>query len=192
MHDAVRPLEAHVPDEDAVVREWWAFAHRIAQEFFLPGGDQNDVNQEALIGLLIGIRSYQPERGIPRKNWYGITTRRYLLTALKAAQRGKHGPLTDSVRGFVADDGDVLSIVDAIEGGSDPYDVLVSRGELAGLIERAKTLSPIERRAVMGIASGHTYAEIAADANPSMLDLAEFGVKWIDYAAQRARRKLAA
>jgi RNA polymerase sporulation-specific sigma factor len=37
----------------------------IARRFFLPGGDVDDLLQEATIGLIKAIRDFQPDLGLP-------------------------------------------------------------------------------------------------------------------------------
>lgn len=175
--------------EDQAVREWAPYARRVAREFFLPGADHDDVEQEALIGLLDGLRDYRPELG-RLQTFLHTCIRRQLITALKTARRLKHSPLTDSTRDVLTTDDDgqraLLPIVDTLEDPrADPVDILIGRDELAEFMARMETLSPLERRAVIGLANGLTYAEI--DGGPA-------GVKpkWVDNALTRARRKLAA
>lgn len=172
--------------ENELVERYAGFAVSIAKEFFIQGGDWEDVRQEALIGLLKGIRDYRPEKGSPDpRNFYGLCVRRHLVTESIRAGRLKHVPLTQAMRHGVNEYGQPVPILDLLgDECQDPAAILESR-DLRRRLELviAEGLSPHERTAVEGYRDGLSYAEIAGSDDGRK-------PKWVDNALQRARRKL--
>ncbi|HEY8723416.1 MAG TPA: sigma-70 family RNA polymerase sigma factor [Gaiellaceae bacterium] len=162
------------PGEAELLQAHRGIALGIAAEFFLPGSDADDVRQEAMIGLLYGIRDWDPERG-PLRPWLMLVVRKWLNTAVKAANRGKHLNLVHAVREVVAEDGDAWPAAELIP---DPRtDALEMRATLASLLAALPSLSPLEREALTLVVNGYQYKTGPAD-------------KHYDNALQRARRKL--
>lgn len=73
-------------------------AYAIARDYFLPGGDVDDVRQEAMIGVWKALRDYRPDGGKALPNFVALCVRRQLITAVKTATRVKHEALTFSDR----------------------------------------------------------------------------------------------
>jgi RNA polymerase sporulation-specific sigma factor len=160
--------------EAQTVREWLPFAYSIAvREFYLPGGDRDDVRQEAALGLLSAVRSYKPETGTPFSAFVCLVVRRRLSSALRLAHGQKHTALNGAC--------ELLDEHDAV-GGEDPAILAEQRADIRRLAEC--DLSPLERRAVTLIAAGATYREVR--------ELTGGSLKSVDNALTRARRKLAA
>ena len=169
------------PLEDQLVRQWTGFAYTIAGDYFLPGSDIDDLHQEALIGLLKGLRSYEPSRG-PFKPFLSLVIRRHLITAVKFARRFKHLPLTEAARHGVSDEGETLDMVDLLaDPDADPHEQLVLRSRLVAITDGMAKLSALERRWLL--ASIHEDGWSHADGRAN---------KAADNAVQRARRKLRA
>jgi RNA polymerase sporulation-specific sigma factor len=156
-------------------------AERIAQIYSFPGAEADDVRQEALVGLVRGIRSFRPGRGMELTPFLAMAIRRQIFNGLRAATRGKHEPLNRSIREGETDDGFVVDVVETLTSGRDAFDDLVDRLEAGELLEfvQSERLSLVERRAVIGRAVGMTYAELGP-------------TKTVDNALQRAREKLKA
>lgn len=159
-------------NEDAAVRAWTPLAYRIAARFYLPGSDRDDVQQEALIGLWKALRDFNGS-GV-KAAFLAMAVNRHLATKVKQAGRDKHRPLNEAIRVALDEDGETVPIVDLLEGQR-------SEGGSAAnqLVAMRLLLTPLERRAVVGVACGMAYAE-----------LGEF--RSVDNALQRARRKLRA
>lgn len=153
-------------------------ARRISREFYFPGGDRDDVEQEALIALWIASRDYEPDRGT-FKAFATLVIRRRLASCLKTAGRDKHRPLNLSVRTMVdPDGGETRPIAEILPHLHQVVDVAEGREQLALLTAAIETdLTDFERECVLGIASGYDY-----------LDLGPY--KKVDNALFRARKKL--
>lgn len=151
----------HLPvvGEAALVARHSDIAYAIARTFFFAGADAEDVEQEALVGLLYGIRMYDPGHGSSLRSFLGLTVRAWLIAKMKQANKMRAVPLNDALRETRNDDGDVVPIVDSLPGGSDPHTSLVWREELARLARGMASLSPLERRWMVHVVNGGEYAQ---------------------------------
>lgn len=154
-------------------------ARYIAQDYFLPGSERQDVEQECDIGLWIATGDWDPEGGASFKTFANLVIRRRLSSLVVAALRHKHEPLTRSLRTTTLEDGgdlEEVAIVDTLAGGRDPLELVVARETFDRLCEAASRLSAAEREALQLLVDGTPYP----------------GDKRMDNAVQRTRRKLRA
>ena len=54
-----------------------------ARPFFLAGGDDEDLLQEGMIGLLDAIRAYEPDSGVPFEAFAALCIRRSMISAVR-------------------------------------------------------------------------------------------------------------
>lgn len=87
-HDAVRTLLAR--HEGLVVS--------VARRYFVAGGDRDDVRQQAMIGFWKAVRDFTPDGGASFPSFARTCMQRQVITAVKAANRMKHAPLSRSDR----------------------------------------------------------------------------------------------
>lgn len=64
-----------------------------SQKLFVPGGDNDDLIQEGMIGLLKSIYDYQQGGGASFKTFANLCVNRHLSSFIKSSQRQKHTPL---------------------------------------------------------------------------------------------------
>jgi RNA polymerase sigma factor (sigma-70 family) len=139
----------------------------IAREWFIPGADSDDVQQEATIGLWEAATSYDPVKG-PFKPFANLVIRRRLADCLKHAQRGSQLILTQSARDQPM-----------------PYlhqvaDIAEDRDDLHRILETIDhKCTAWEKHCVIGIAVGLDYRELGP-------------TKQVDNGLMRARKKLRA
>lgn len=153
--------------EDELVRQWLPFACNVAsRDYFLPGGDRDDVRQEAAIALLSAIRSYDKETGTPFSAFLVMVVRRRMSTMIRLAHGLKHQALNSFTE---------LN-PETTAGSVDPAVLAEQRETLRRFAECP--LTPLERRAVALTAVGATYEEVGGS------------TKSVDNALQRARKKL--
>src|SRR4051794_1614409 len=62
----------------------------IARRLYLPGGEATDLAQEARIGLLDALRTWDPTCGVPFSNFAWLCAIRDARNAVRAARRHKH------------------------------------------------------------------------------------------------------
>ncbi len=70
-------------DEEVRAAEYSRLVSRIVRQFFLRGGDQDDLYQEGMIGLLKAIRSYDPTRNDNFEAFAALCIRRQLYDAVR-------------------------------------------------------------------------------------------------------------
>lgn len=88
-------------DRDAVnelLRRHEGLVLSVARKYFVPGGDHEDVRQQAMIGFWKAVRDYSDSAGAAFPSFARTCMQRQVITAVKAANRMKHSPLTDSDR----------------------------------------------------------------------------------------------
>jgi RNA polymerase sporulation-specific sigma factor len=88
-------------DRDAVnelLRRHEGLIMSVARRYFVPGGDQEDVRQQAMIGFWKAVRDYTGGAGATFPSFARTCMQRQVITAVKAANRMKHSPLNDSDR----------------------------------------------------------------------------------------------
>ena len=82
---------------DVLLTRYRRFARSRSRSYFLMGGDAEDLEQEALIGLYKAVRDYRPEHEVAFRPFAELCITRQLLSAIKTANRQKHQPLNTSV-----------------------------------------------------------------------------------------------
>jgi len=174
-------------DEEALselLRRHRGMACSKARSWFLPGGDADDVIQEATIGIFKAARDYSPHHNVAFGAFAELCVKRQIITAVKAAGRHKHMALNGStpLGGYGDDDADspALRCVDP-----DPADQVASQdafSRLRGSIQGV--LTALEAEVLHLYAQGSSYAEIG--------DQLGRHSKAVDNAVQRIRRKLGA
>lgn len=186
---------AQAGDQDALedlLTHYDKMLHYIAGGYYLQDGDQDDLLQEARIGFVDGITSYDPDKGMSFKNFAWLCVTRHLDSRVKKSLRKKHMVLN---RALSIDDDEVseeafspsenLSMADRDEHGrlATPENDVVEREtfrELGAFMESA--LSKLEYRVLILRYAGLSYEDIT---NHLGLE-----TKSVDNAIQRIRKKL--
>ena len=168
--------------ETELVRRYNWLVRACARPLFLAGGDSEDLIQEGMLGLLTAIRGFDPSRDAAFHTYAEICIRSRMLTAVRAAQGGKHAPLNHSVSYEPPlFDGTNAYLFSSAES---PEDVVIGREELRERLEVLKgRLSKFEAQILPPYLSGLSCAEIAQRVGRSQ--------KSVDNAIQRIRRKTA-
>jgi RNA polymerase sigma-H factor len=153
---------------------------------FMPGGDRDDLCQQARIGILGAIHAWDPCRRVPFRSFAWLCAVRETRMAVNAARAGKHQPLNDarSLHPVAGDDGHALE--DTLEAtgcpDADPVAKTLAREQLREIRIRIRTLTDLERRALMLSANDHSHCDAAGALG--------VGERAVNNALQRARRKL--
>ena len=168
--------------EDELVLRYGQLVRACARPLFLAGGDSEDLIQEGMLGLLTAIRGFDLRRDTAFRTYAEICIRSRLITAVRAAQGGKHSPLNHSISFepplFDGTNAQLFSIVES------PEDVIIGREELKERLDALKgQLSELEANILPLYLNGLSCGEIAKQVDRSQ--------KSVDNAIQRIRRKLA-
>lgn len=173
---------------ETVLHRYRRFARAKARGYFLIGGDSDDVEQEALIGLYKAIRDFRPEHQASFRAFAELCIKRQIITAIKTATRQKHQPLNSylSISGNRNDDDAGDAPVDEILAGhsdDDPCDAVVADERMRGMERSMQALlSTLEVEVLRLYVAGRSYQEIGEQLGRH--------TKSIDNALQRIKRKL--
>ena len=165
--------------EEILVARYHRLVRSCARPYFLAGGDNEDLLQEGMFGLLKAIREYDAARDASFYTFAGTCIRNLLYSVLKAASSGKHSPLNQSVplNPSFFDANPAFAQVD-------PEVLLIDREKAASLLQSTrKQLSEFEVKILGYYLDGLTCREIAETVGKSP--------KSVDNAVQRIRRKVA-
>jgi RNA polymerase sporulation-specific sigma factor len=173
---------------EALIDRYRRFARAKSRGYFLVGGDADDIEQEALIGLYKAARDFRPEHQASFRAFAELCITRQIITAIKTATRQKHQPLNQyvsisGVRG--GDEPGERSVEDLllVHTGADPADRLVSAERMLALRAAMRDLlSGLEVDVLRLYVEGKSYQEIGEQLGRH--------VKSIDNALQRIKRKL--
>ena len=168
--------------EDELVLRYGQLVRACARPLFLAGGDSEDLIQEGMLGLLTAIRGFDLRRDTAFRTYAEICIRSRLITAVRAAQGGKHSPLNHSIS-FEPPlfDGTNAHLFSSAQS---PEDVIIGREELKERLDALKgQLSELEGNILPLYLNGLSCGEIARQVGRPP--------KSVDNAIQRIRRKVA-
>ena len=148
-----------------------------ARQFFVVGGETDDLVQEGMIGLFSATLSYKPEMGKTFKNFAYMCVKRRIVDEIKKTNAKKYAVLTDCVP---LSDHNVLDLWD---DSLSPEEYVIDSEARAELhIKLTQELSDFEYRVLKLYMEGMNYAQICeATKKPQ---------KSVDNALTRARKKL--
>lgn len=132
--------------------------------------DDDDLLQEAMLGLLAAVRHYRPDGGASFTTYATVCVRHRLVSALRrSAAVWREQPLEDNPEAF--------------DDHPDPADLLQQQEDALRLQEQLRQrLTPLEYRVLLARLQGCSYQEIA--------DRLKIGKKTVDNAVQRLRHKM--
>ncbi len=165
--------------EEVIAARYHWLVRSCARPFFLVGGDSEDLSQEGMFGLIKAVREYDQRKEASFRTFAEICIRNRLYSVLKAASRGKHMPLNQSVPLEPSFFDARFSIAQV-----DPEDLVIDREKTAILLENTrKQLSQFETTILGYYLDGLSCREISLAVGKSP--------KSVDNAVQRIRRKAA-
>jgi RNA polymerase sporulation-specific sigma factor len=171
---------------DLLLERYRRFARSKARGYFLAGGDNDDIEQEGLIGLFKAIRDFRDGQSSFRA-FAELCITRQIHTAIKTACRQKHQPLNRyvSLWGLRLIDDPSEHLVEELfdQRVPDPADEVVSlEGQAAMRASLIALLSALEVEVLALHLAGCSYSEIGERIGRH--------VKAVDNALQRIKRKL--
>ncbi len=159
---------------------------RITGLLYLPGGEREDLAQEARLGILAAIRAWDPGRSVPFRCFAWLCAVREANTAVNAARAAKHQPLNHarSLHRPVGEDGAPLedTLIAAGRPDDDPVAKTLGRERLRAVLDGTRALTELERGALAMSANDRTHRDSARALG--------VGERAVNNALQRARRKL--
>ena len=155
-----------------------------AKDYFLTGGDLEDLIQEGMIGLYKAFLDFDPAKNVKFASFASLCVVRQIQTAIKAASRQKHMPLNSSLSLHRETTNETE--LDKIPGSriNDPEALILSREAYKNIDDFIHDkLTPLEYDVLTLHMDGKTHLEIAGALGKNM--------KSVDNSLQRTRRKIA-
>ena len=173
---------------DFIMVKYKSMVRKKARAMYLLGGENEDLIQEGMIGLIKAVRDYRPEQGASFQSFAELCVSRQMYSAIEASKRKKHMPLNSYVSlyesGETEGDEKKMPLIDTIEPSweNDPETLYFSREYTEAFVEQLKEqLSPLEKHVLYLHLMGTDYRTIA--------EILEKSPKSIDNALQRIRTK---
>lgn len=163
---------------EKLLNDYKPLVKAIAKDYYLTGGDLEDLIQEGMIGLYKATVDYKAEKGASFATFARLCIVRQIQTAIKAASRKKHMPLNDFVNlDFISQEEEIPAATQS------PEELALAEEsceDLYTIIDRA--LSEMEHKVFSMHMDGLMHIGIAR-----YLNISE---KAVDNAMQRIRKKL--
>ncbi len=187
-------LQAQNGDNNAlekVLIMYRGFVRYVCQKYYLKDGDQQDLIQEATIGLLEAIKAYDSSTKVKFRNFAFICIKRELDSMVSRSNRKKRQVLNNAIPiyAYVEDENDrygteYYSGENLLKDERDtPEDSIIAQEgleELVGFLQ--KELTALEQKVLCLRIEGLSYKEIT--------DVLSIQSKAVDNAIQRIRRKV--
>jgi RNA polymerase sporulation-specific sigma factor len=171
---------------ETLMARYRRFARARSRGYYLIGGDADDLEQEALIGLFEAIRDFRPERGASFRTFATLCMTRQIITAIRTGTRPKHAPLNRyvSISGERRQpDAPSIDELLPVSADGDPADRIVADDQLQTIrTSMAEMLSGLEVDVLNLYVTGKSYEQIGDQLGRSP--------KAIDNALQRIKSKL--
>ena len=166
--------------EEILAKRYSKLVRISARQYFLMGGDREDLNQEGMLGLLSAIRSYDVNGAASFKTYAERCIHNRLISAIESAERLKHAPLNSGLSLDAVTENESLGD----EYFRQPEELLLEQEKFrelrSSLLGR---LSSYEADVLKCFLDGMSYKEIAAHLQKTE--------KSVDNAVQRIRKKFA-
>ena len=172
---------------DYLIIKYKSMVRRKARAMYLIGGDNDDLIQEGMIGLIKAVRDFDSEAGQSFSGFAELCVSRQMYSAIASSKRKKHIPLNSYVSLYDKgnhEDEKALPLIDTIEPEveNNPETLYFGKESSEAFIEELKeNLSDLENRVLYLHMLGTNYRDIA--------NLLDKSPKTIDNALQRIRTK---
>lgn len=173
---------------DYLMVKYKSMVRKKARAMYLIGGENEDLIQEGMIGLIKAVRDFDPSQKASFASFAELCVSRQMYTAIEASKRKKHLPLNSYIslyeEGESADEGRKLPLIDTIEPTieNNPEALYFGKEFTEVFVEELKgSLSALENHVLYLHLMGADYKTIA--------ELLGKSPKVIDNALQRIRNK---
>lgn len=176
--------------EEAIMRKYKSIVKTKAAVYYMAGGDEDDVVQEGMIGLLKAIRKYDADKNASFATFAGVCISRQIISALRSAERDKHKPLNTSLslNKPVEDDAggnEFFTLEETVKNNTaeNPETLMVIRDVLDCILnDEGKILSDFELQVFNEALKDRDYEKIARKLGKN--------TKSVENAMQRIKKKI--
>lgn len=173
---------------DFIMVKYKPMVRKKARAMYLLGGENEDLIQEGMIGLIKAVRNFDELQGVSFASFAELCVSRQMYSAIEASKRKKHMPLNSYVslyeEGGENDENKKVPLIDMIEPDVDnnPEALYFGKEYTEVFTEKLKeSLSPLEDYVLYLHLMGTDYKTIA--------ELLGKSPKAIDNALQRIKAK---
>ena len=173
---------------DFIMVKYKSMVRKKARAMYLLGGENEDLIQEGMIGLIKAVRDFKEEQGASFQSFAELCVSRQMYSAIEASKRKKHFPLNSFISLYeeseVQKNGRKMPLIDTIEPEQEtnPEALYFGKEYTEAFVEQLKEkLSPMENRVLSLHLQGTDYRQIA--------ELLGKSPKSIDNALQRIKGK---
>ena len=173
---------------DYIMVKYKSMVRKKARAMYLIGGENEDLIQEGMIGLIKAVRDYDISQRASFASFAELCVSRQMYTAIEASKRKKHIPLNSYVslyeEGESTDEEKKLPLIDTIEPEieNNPEALYFGKEYTEAFVDELKqNLSALENHVLYLHLMGTDYRTIA--------ELLGKSPKTIDNALQRIRNK---
>ena len=173
---------------DHLMVKYKSMVRKKARAMYLLGGENEDLIQEGMIGLIKAVRDFDPSQGTSFSSFAEMCVSRQMYSAIEASKRKKHLPLNTYISIYeeseVEKDGRTMPLIDTIEPEqeTDPEALYFGKEYTEAFVEQLKgNLSALENHVLYLHLMGTDYRKIA--------ELLDKSPKSIDNALQRIKSK---
>ncbi len=173
---------------DYLMVKYKSMVRKKARAMYLLGGENEDLIQEGMIGLIKAVRDYDKSQGASFASFAELCVSRQMYSAIETSRRKKHLPLNTYISLYeeseTEKDGRTVPLIDTIEPEreTDPEALYFGKEYTEAFIEQFKdNLSALENHVLYLHLMGTDYKKIA--------ELLDKSPKSIDNALQRIRNK---
>ncbi len=158
---------------EKVFNDYKWLVRSVANNFYLAGGDKDDLLQEGTLGLFFAVTHYDETKGA-FPSFAKICILRHIVDAVKRDSAQKNKPLYNYIE---------LDQIEDMATANTPLVGLLNKEYSQKIADVIKTkLTPVERSVITLFVKGFSYEDIAENIGKSY--------KAVDGALQRARKKL--
>ena len=173
---------------DFIMVKYKSMVRRKARAMYLLGGENEDLIQEGMIGLIKAVRDFDLSQGASFQSFAELCVSRQMYSAIEASKRKKHMPLNSYISLYEESEdegeGRKMPLIDTIEPAqeNDPEALYFGKEYTEAFVEQLKErLSPLESHVLYLHLMGTDYRTIA--------ELLDKSPKSIDNALQRIKGK---
>lgn len=155
---------------ESIIRSYKGIINQKAKSYYIIGADSEDVIQEAMIGLVKAIKTYDKNKEASFKTYADICITRQLITSVRAANREKHTPLNNFVslnKNIDSNDGryesNDFTLGDMLEEkvSADAQTIVVINDVFSYIRNNEKLFSKFETEVWNYFVEGNSYDEIS-------------------------------
>lgn len=159
---------------------------KVVSAFFILGGDKDDLFQEAMIGFINAVKSFDFDTTNNFRSYAELCIRRQIISAIRKSRGYEKNLLNSSISIYeYFSDNSEDNLIEKLEDLScpNPENVIIKKEQMNILREiQSKILSKFEQDVLAEYQSGKTYEEISIALDKD--------VKAIDNALQRIKLKI--